>query len=101
MENNFFSGVIIEDEHQLTLDEISRAIHIDKHVVIQMVEYELIVPEGKSQASWRFDSRSLTRAKKAASFYRDLEVNLQGIALILDLLDHIESLEQEMKIHKF
>src|SRR6266480_2918252 len=93
-------GILIERDSPLSLDELARAIHLRNEIIIEMVEYHLLEPEGKSPSNWQFDDVNLKRAKIAASFHRDLEVNLQGIALALDLLDKIEYLEQRLQTLK-
>ena len=91
------TGVIIE---KLTLDEFSQVIKIEKKIVIEMVEYQLFQPEGKDPEEWLFDAFSLKRGRIAASFYHDLEVNMQGVALALELMDKIEDLQQQIAILK-
>lgn len=94
------SGVIIENSHCLTLDEFSRAIKTEKTIVIEMVEYNLFLPQGgKLPEEWRFDSVSLKRGRMAASFLHDLEVNMPGVALALELMDKIEDLQQQLAKH--
>jgi len=91
------SGVIIEKSYALTLDEFAHATHAQKELIFEMVECQLIQPEGESPDKWRFDSVSLRRGRIASSFYRDLEVNMQGVALALDLLDRIDNLQHELE----
>ncbi len=91
-------GVIIEKSECLTLDEFCLAIRIERQIILQMVDHQLIYPIGINPEEWRFDSISLRRGRIAASFYRDLEINFSGIALALELLDRIEELKQEVDI---
>lgn len=92
------AGVIIEKSASLTLEELCHAIHVQPEIILQLVEYQLIRPEGETAADWRFDSLSLKRSKIAASFYHDLAINMEGIALALELLDQIEHLQQQIHI---
>lgn len=91
-------GVVVEKSQALTLEEFSLATKADKDLIIEMVEYQLLQPEGDKPAQWRFDSVSLRRGRIASSFYRDLEVNMPGIALALDLLDKIEEIQRDIDI---
>ena len=97
MTKEIITGVIIENSSPLKLDELSQAVHIQHEIIIEMIEYHLIEPEGYSPTSWKFDNVCLKRAKIAASLYRDLEINIPGIAIALDLLDKIEYLEQRLR----
>jgi len=88
-------GVIIEGEF-ISLDELIEALQVEPNFVIELVEYELIEPKGKTQQEWQFDEVSFKRARLARNFYHDLEINMPGIALALDLLERIEKLEHEL-----
>ncbi len=92
------AGVIVEKSQSLTLEEFCRATHTQPDLILQMIEYQLIQPEGETPSNFRFDSVSLRRGRIAASFYHDLEVNMAGIALALDLLEKIELLQQKLDI---
>ncbi len=98
MPDKSISAVIIEQSSCLTLDEFCHAIHVEKTTIVEMVEHELVQPEGDTPEQWRFDSTALRRGRIATSFYRDLEINMSGIALALDLLEKIEYLEQQLDI---
>lgn len=91
------SGVIIEKDKSISLEEMASAVYLNRQTIIEMVEYHLLEPEGDAPENWRFDSLCLRRAKIAANFYKDLEINLSGIALALDLLDEIEHLNIRVK----
>lgn len=92
------TGIVIEESSSLTLDEFCHATRTQREIVLQMVENQLIEPLGATPEEWRFDSFSLKRGRIAASFYHDLEINMPGIALALDLLDKIEKLQQQIEI---
>lgn len=94
--NTLITGVIIESDEPLTLEELAQAISMNDDIVIKMVEYQLIQPKGDQPKNWKFDSLCLRRAKIAASFYRDLEINLSGIALALDLLEQIDDMQSRI-----
>lgn len=87
----------VEQFLSLNLEELCQAVHLHSQVVIEMVEYQLIDPKGSTPNSWRFDNTCLKRAKIAATFYHDLEVNIPGIGIALDLLERIEFLEQRLQ----
>ncbi|MBS0350531.1 MAG: chaperone modulatory protein CbpM [Proteobacteria bacterium] len=92
------SGIIIEKSQALTLDEFCNAIHSEPQLITKMIEYQLLHPEGNEPSEWRFDSVSIKKGRIAASFYYDLEINLQGIALALQLLDQNEQLQKKIDI---
>ena len=87
--DKIISGIIVEKSQSLTLEEFCLATHAERQTVIKMIEYQLIQPQGTAPEEWRFDSLSLKKGRIASSFYRDLEINMAGIALALELLDKI------------
>ena len=94
---NIIKGIIIERASPLNFDELCQAIPTREEVMIEMIEYRLIEPiAGESPETWEFDDVCLKRAKTAASFYHDLEINMPGVALALELLDKIERLEKQL-----
>lgn len=88
-------GTVIEDD-SLTLGQLCRACGVHADWIISLVEESIIEPEGDNIRLWRFSGASLIRARAALRLQRDLGVNLSGIALILDLLEELESLRTQM-----
>jgi chaperone modulatory protein CbpM len=91
-------GSLLDIDTLLTLDELCHASLCSHDFVIEMIDLQLIHPQGEDPQHWQFDSISLHRVKIAHSFHHDLEINLQGIALALDLLEQIEQLQARVKL---
>lgn len=91
--------IIIADysrETSLTLDEICEICGISSDIINTFIEYEIIRPRGETSAEWEFDLKHLQRVKSALRLQRDLEVNLPGVAIILDLLDEMHDMESRL-----
>lgn len=91
------SGVIIDKDQLLSLEEFAQALHAQPDIIIEMIDYQFIEPQGTQPTEWRFDSLALRRARIAMSFLRELEINMAGVGLALELLDRIDELEQQLK----
>lgn len=65
--------------------------------VIEMVESGVLSPSGARPTEWRFTIHSVVRLQKARRLARDLEINLPGIALALELLEQVESLREQVR----
>ena len=89
-------GTVIEED-SLTLGQLCRACGVHADWVISLVEEGIIEPQGEDMRLWRFSGASLVRARSALRIQRDLGVNLAGIALILDLIEELESLRAHLK----
>lgn len=94
--NEYQFGVILDEDAELSLTEICHACEIRSEQVIEMVQEGIVAPLGQEPAEWRFPGPDLARLRRAARLQRDLELNLPGVALALDLLDEIESLRARL-----
>ncbi|MCH9744152.1 MAG: chaperone modulator CbpM [Gammaproteobacteria bacterium] len=90
------SEFVVETNETFNLEQLSDAINAEIDFITQLVEHELLEPEGSTAKEWQFDIVCYQRAKRAYSFHNDLDVNMAGIALALDLLDKIERLEKQL-----
>jgi chaperone modulatory protein CbpM len=90
-------GVILDEQVPLTLAELSRACAAQTELIIELVEEGVLAPIGREPQSWRFTGAHLRRARLAVRLQRDLEVNLAGAALALQLLDEIEALRTRLR----
>ena len=86
------SGLILEEQTQLTLAEVSRACAVHAECIIELVEEGVLAPVGREPHRWRFTGTHMRRAKVALRLQRDLGINLAGAALALQLLDEVETL---------
>ena len=62
-----------------------------------MIEYGVLAPDiGQAPAEWRFTMHAARRSLKALRLQRDLQVNLSGAALVLELLDELDVQRQRL-----
>lgn len=91
------NGAAPELPNGLTLVEISRTCAVTTGFVIELVEEGVISPlEGRAPEGWRFADTQLRQVSVTARLQRDLGVNLAGAALVLQLLDELESLRAQI-----
>ncbi|CDS49362.1 Bacterial regulatory proteins, MerR family [Polaromonas sp. CG9_12] len=86
------TGLILEDQSELRLDDLCRACTAQAERIVELVEEGLLTPAGTAPGEWRFTGVHLHRARVALRLERDLGVNLAGAALALELLDELEVL---------
>jgi chaperone modulatory protein CbpM len=85
--------LVIDETTEITLDDLVSYCHVRREKVVELVAEGIIEPVGRAEPQWRFGGPALRRARKAVRLERDLEINLNAVALILDLLDEIETLK--------
>ena len=92
MTTELLSGSVLDEQTELTLGDLCRACCRHAEWIVQLVDEGILEPAGHNPAQWRFSGTSLQKAHIAMRLQRDLEINLAGVALALDLMDEIESL---------
>ena len=89
------NGFLLDETVTLTLTEISYACRVREERIIELVEEGIIEPEIQ-QRDWYFPATQLRRAHKAIRLQQDLDINLAGVALVLDLLEEIDQLRARL-----
>jgi chaperone modulatory protein CbpM len=89
--------LVVEEEMHFTLGDLCRACSADRALLIALVDEGALGPTGEGPDDWRFSGSSLGRARTALRLRQDLELNVAGAALVLDLLDEIESLKSLLR----
>lgn len=87
---------VVEEGVELTLGELCQACGIDPDFVQQLVAHGVLDPRGDAPHAWVFVGPSLRRTRVAVRLMRDLELNLPGAALAIDLLDEIARLRRSL-----
>jgi chaperone modulatory protein CbpM len=91
-----YTGTLIDETTRYSLKELCDICGVHAEWVIELVEYGILNPVGKTSRSWEFSSSELNALKRALRLQRDLEINLPGIAMALDLLEELEVLRRRL-----
>lgn len=86
------NGIILEEQTELTLADISRTCAVHAEYIIELVDQGVLVPVGRAPVLWRFTGGHTHRVIVAMRLQRDLGINLAGVALVLQLLDEVKEL---------
>lgn len=94
--------VIIRRKHELvalpgiSLQELSRLCECQVAVARRLLDIGLLEPFSAAN-SLMFSRSAVIRARKALRLKRDLRLNFDAVALVMELLDRIEELERQLK----
>jgi DNA-binding transcriptional MerR regulator len=80
----------------LTLEAAAARVGLHPVLVERFVEFGLVEPAERTGSEVRLDAASLPRLVTISRLRTDLGVNLQGVAVILDLVDRLAVLEREL-----
>jgi len=88
---------IFESYALLTIGDLSRMCTVDPQHIVALVEEGILQPLPDAVEEWRFAGETLRRARLALRLQRDLEINLAGVALALELLEEIQQLRRAVR----
>jgi chaperone modulatory protein CbpM len=93
------TGLILDEDCRFTLVELSTACCVQMEFIIELVDEGIVEPteQQREQQHWSFTGKSLLRARKARRLQQDLGINLAGAALVLDMMEEIERLNQLLR----
>ena len=87
-------GGPLQSELRLSSEQLAAAVGVSPATLARLVRLTLIepaTPDGNE-----FTAETAARLRKMLRLHSDLGVDLYGIAIILDLLERLESLESEL-----
>lgn len=82
---------ILNERVTFSLRQVCQTCRVDQAFVHELVAEGIIEPKEPRDPEWVFDGISLVRISKAYRLHYELDVNLPGVALALELLDRLES----------
>jgi len=88
---------VVEEDIEMSLGQLCQACGTDPRLVQQLVAHGVLQPRGEAPQAWVFVGDSLQRTRTALRLMHDLELNLPGAALAVDLLEQIERLQRELR----
>ncbi|HLQ85376.1 MAG TPA: chaperone modulator CbpM [Salinisphaeraceae bacterium] len=88
---------VIGQQETVSLGQLCRSCGVHAEWVTLLVEHGIIEPENEGRAeAWQFRTMHLRRVHTALHLQQDLDLNVPGIALALELMDQIEDLRRRL-----
>lgn len=94
---DLITGVVVDETLELTVDELCRSCAARRETILSMVEEGILDPVDRTGVSWHFTGVSVKRAIRATRLHTELDLNMPGVALALDLMDEIERLRERLR----
>ncbi len=91
------SGMLLTDEPQLSLEQLCVNCNLPAKKVTAYIQEGIITVEGQRPENWRFSRLTIIRIRKASRLENDLRLNPAGVALALDLMDQVNTLERRLQ----
>ena len=86
-----FEGELLGEQVALGVAELARLCAVAPERIVELVEEGVVRVEVR-QSTWQFDAYAQRRVRVALRLQRDLEINLAGVAVVLNLLEELEHL---------
>ena len=99
-EDQVLAGAIFEETAQLTVRDLSRMCAVDERHIVEFVEEGVLSVVEIDTTEWHFTGAALRRARLALRLERDLELNLAGVALALELMEELQALRRELQARR-
>jgi chaperone modulatory protein CbpM len=93
------TGTIFDSNAILSIHELSRMCEVDERHIVEYVE-EGVLNVVEVRSEWHFTGDALRRARLALRLERDLELNVAGVALAIDLIEELQQLRRELARHQ-
>ncbi len=79
----------------ITCYEVSHETGLSIDMLVEIVEHGIVEPEGDNPEQWLFPASCLCTLQRVSRLQRDLDLDWQAIALILELTDQRDQLREE------
>jgi len=90
-------GAIFEESAVLTVRDLSLLCAVEERHIVEYVEEGVLNVAEVSASEWHFTGAALRRTRLALRLERDLELNLAGVALALQLIEELEQLRGKLE----
>ncbi len=78
-----------------TTKAVCKSYKLNQETVDEMVSWGIAEPSGNKPERWLFSHKDFERIGRASRFYKELEINIPGAALALQLLEDIHNLRNK------
>jgi len=92
------TGTVLDDLEQISLTELAEICSCKTEWIVELAGEGIIEPVGQNISDWQFTGISVIRVRTATRLHQDLDVNLAGIALAIDLLEEVSELQARLKV---
>ena len=90
-------AVWLDERGAVTLIELSQCSGLTEGELRDLVELGALEPTDPEASDWSFTSRCISLARTACRLRNDFELDTQGLALVLSLLERVQELEDAMQ----
>lgn len=98
--HEIIAGVLLDESAIFSIVEVCQYCHLSEDVLMEWIAQGLLGEQYHAKQTIQFNAQMLDRVRTAHRLQHDLEVNLQGAILALELMDEMDNLRNELAILK-
>lgn len=92
-DNNIIIVADYTQEVWYSLDELSEMTGLSQTMILELIAHEVIQAEKQ-----RVNALQLQRLRKISRLHQDLEINLAGLVLAMNLMDELAALREKLQL---
>ena len=96
--DRILEGTLLDESTWIEVGDFCTWLSVERHWVASLVEAGVLEPRGAVPECWSFPASDLQRVRATARLVHDLDVNLAGAAVILDLLEERRRLTRRLAL---
>ena len=90
-------AVWLDDRGSVTLVELAECSGFSESELRELVDIGALAPLDPDAREWNFGAQCIVAARTACRLRNDFELDSQGLALVLSLLERVQELESVVK----
>jgi len=97
MKAELTEAVWLDESGVVSLIELAQCSGLTEHELRQLVELGALLPSDPESDEWQFSAHTVLTARAASRLRNDFELDAQGLAVALALLERVRDLEAQVR----
>ena len=87
----------LNEQHELLLEELCELSGLSEAELRELVDHGVLAPIDSGAQHWTFSADRLVVARSARRLRKDFDLDPNGVALVVTLLERVRDLEAELR----
>lgn len=97
-DKSILAGVFLDEGTKMSFIDVCQTCDISEELLFEMIEHGLFTHQIIDYKDVQVEQKSLARIQAARRLQQDLDINLPGVVLVLELLDELAQIQMELTI---
>jgi len=87
----------LHEHYEFSLEELCELSGLSEAELRDLVDFGVLAPTDPGARHWTFSADRLVVARSASRLRKDFDLDAQGVALVVTLLDRVRDLEAQLR----